>query len=58
MITLKNVKTLDGQTTDIQHSSPKNHVIDGEKKLMLIPGLIDSHLSCGSPEQDNWRFVL
>lgn len=58
MITLKNVKTLDSQTTDIVLSSPNTHVLDCEKKLTLIPGLIDSHVCCGSPHQDNWRFIL
>lgn len=58
MITIKNVKTLDGLTTDITLSSSKTHVIDAERKLTLFPGLIDPHVICGSPEQDNWRFTI
>ena len=53
MITIKNVKTVDGQTTTLKISSEKDQVLEAEGLLML-PGVIDTHISCGSPKQDNW----
>lgn len=57
MLVVKNVNTLDGETTDIQISSSSNEVIDAQG-LLLLPGLIDPHLSLGSLEQDNWLFGI
>jgi dihydroorotase len=58
MIIIHNVKTLDGQTGSVQLSSPKETVLDGENRLLLMPGLIDSHISCGPPDQDQWKFII
>lgn len=56
MITIKNVKTLDGQTTDLSVASSLNQSLDAEGRLLLFPGLIDPHLSLGSPSRENWMF--
>lgn len=58
MITIKNVKTLDGKTTDLQVPASLNHQIDAEGRLLLIPGLIDPHISLGSPESENWKLSV
>lgn len=57
MITIKNVKTLDGEINQIQISSTKDYLLDAEGHL-LLPGLIDSHLSLGSPEREDWAFSV
>lgn len=57
MITIKDVKTLDGETATINLLSRKEHVLDANG-LLLIPGVIDPHISCGSPRHDNWLFTV
>lgn len=57
MITIKNVKTVDGQTTTLKISSHKDQVLEADG-LLLLPGLIDTHISCGSPKQGNWLFAI
>jgi len=57
MITIKNVKTLDGQRTNIHFPSEKEHLLNGET-FLLMPGLIDSHICCGPPSHDHWEFVI
>lgn len=56
MITIKNVKTLDGQITDLRIPSPLNQNLDGEGRLFLFPTCIDPHISLGSPKRENWLF--
>jgi dihydroorotase len=56
MITIKNVKTLDGQTTDLHIASSSEHNIEAKGELLLFPGLIDPHISLGSPTRENWTF--
>ena len=51
MVTIKNVKTLDGQVIDFK-TFGKEEVIDAESKLLLIPGLIDPHFVLGN---NNWE---
>jgi dihydroorotase len=57
MITIKNIRTLDEQITDLHISSTKEHVLEGEGRL-LLPGLIDPHISFGSPNRENWAFAV
>lgn len=42
MITLKNVKTLNGLIGELTIESSGSQVIDGKKKLLLLPALIDT----------------
>ncbi len=58
MIIIKNVKTLDGQTRDVQIHSSRDYVLDAKGRLLMLPGLIDSHISIGSPHQNNWSFII
>jgi dihydroorotase len=57
MITIKNVKTLDDRIIQIKIASSFEHTIDANGKL-LLPGLIDSHISFGSPLEENWRLAV
>lgn len=57
MITVKNVKMLDGQTATLKLNSSNEHVLEADG-LLCLPGLIDSHISCGSPEEKNWLFTV
>jgi dihydroorotase len=56
MITIKNVRTLDGQTIDFHVNSTQEHSFDAKSQLLLFPGLIDPHISLGSPDRENWAF--
>lgn len=58
MITIKNVRTLDGQTTHIQISSPIDYTLEAKSRLLMLPGVIDSHISLGSPNRENWVFAI
>lgn len=58
MITIKNVKTLDGRVTDYTVSSQKEEIIDAHNKLLLLPALIDSHAYLGDPDQKIWEASL
>lgn len=56
MLTIKNVKTLQGKTQDITVKSEKDQVIDG-KNLTLLPALIDCHVhfrTPGAEHKENW----
>jgi len=55
MITIKDVKTLEGTLIDHQIPSVEDVVIDAKRRLILLPGLIDSHLCLGSPEHQSWQ---
>lgn len=45
MLTLKNIKGLDGNVQDYQIESASSQVIDGKGKLLLMPALIDTDVS-------------
>lgn len=58
MITLKNVKTLDGQIYTHQVDSAIDQVIDGKGNLTLMPALIDPHVhfrTPGAEQKENWE---
>ena len=60
MITVKNVRTLDDQITDLTIPSSKEYLIEAKEKLLLLPGLIDTHVCLGSIEHEttNWDLTL
>jgi dihydroorotase len=58
MITIKNVKTLEGQIIEKRLDSHLDQIIDGEGRLLLFPALIDPHVSLGSPNAENWAFAV
>jgi dihydroorotase len=58
MITIKHVKTLDGQTTHLQIASAKDYTLDADNRLLLLPGLIDSHISLGASNKDEWASAV
>jgi dihydroorotase-like cyclic amidohydrolase len=58
MITLKGIRTLDGQTIDLSLRSSSDHTLDANGRLLYLPGLIDPHISLGSPSGVNWNFGI
>lgn len=58
MITIKNVRTLDGQIIDLKVTSSVDRNVEANGQLLLLPGLIDPHLSLGAPNQENWTFGI
>ncbi len=58
MITVKNIKTLDDQIIDLQVISSIEQTIEAEGRLLLLPGMIDSHMTLGTPNQESWVFTL
>lgn len=58
MITIKNMRTLDGEINDFQIPSFRDQIIQAEGKLYLFPGVIDPHISLGSFTYKNWKFGL
>lgn len=58
MITIKNIKTLDGQKTELSLPSSSGQVIDAEGRLTLFPATVDPHISLGSPQGDRWKFSI
>lgn len=59
MITVKNARTLDGKISDYTIPSDGEHVtIEANKKLLLLPGVIDSHLCLGDPSSENWKLEI
>lgn len=58
MITIKNVKTLDGRTTDIQLSSLKEKTVEADHRLLLLPALIDPHMKSCFSNEENWNFTI
>jgi dihydroorotase len=60
MITIKNVKTLDNQIKDYTIPSLHDHTIEAGGKLLLLPGLVDPHISFGSinGENRNWDLAI
>lgn len=58
MITIKNVRTLGGKVEDITVEGSIEEVIDAERKLTMLPGLIDTHVHFRTPGQEhkeNWE---
>lgn len=58
MITIKDVKTLDGKIIDYSIPSPEEHIIDAQKRLVLLPGVIDTHTCFGPPTQETWKLAV
>lgn len=54
MITIKNVRTLDGQTQTINLSGEIEESIDAQGRLLYFPGMIDPHICFGPPDQSQW----
>lgn len=55
MITIKNAKTLDGRVIDQTVRSTVDQEIDAKGELLLLKGLIDSHIHLGSPTHESWK---
>lgn len=58
MITIKNVKMLDDQIGDYTIPSTTEETIEAEGKLLLLPGVIDSHICFGPLQQQTWDSAL
>lgn len=58
MIRLKNVKTLAGGIENFNIPSSKDYQLDGGNKLVLIPGVIDPHISFGPIETNHWNLAI
>lgn len=58
MITIKNVRTLDGEITNYDIPSSKDYIIEGKEKLWLLPGAIDPHICFGSIDSPNWNLAI
>lgn len=59
MITIKDVRTLDGKTIDYNIPSATDEMtIDAKKRLLLLPGVIDSHIYLGEPTQERWKLSM
>lgn len=58
MITIKNVKTLSGETVDYTVASSEQRVLEANEQLLLLPALCDPHISFGSLGSEEWKFAL
>lgn len=58
MITIKNVKMLDGRVVDYSVPSQKDSLIEADGNLTLLPALIDPHIYLGAPDQSGWENSL
>lgn len=58
MITLKNVRTLDGQVINFEIPSSESCEIEGAGKLLLFPGIIDPDICFGSTDSPNWNAAV
>ena len=58
MIIIKNIKSLDGDIIDLSIPSLSDQMIEGRGQLWLLPGVIDSHISLGSPQKKSWKFAV
>lgn len=58
MLTIKNVKTLDDRIVDYSIPSLEELTLDVEKKLLLLPGVIDPHISLGAAKSDRWKRAI
>ncbi len=57
MITIRNVKTLDGKVQDYTVESSENNEIDAKGALTLLPGMIDCHVhfrTPGAEHKEDW----
>lgn len=57
MIIFKNVKYTDGQIGDLQIASQQEQTLEANG-LLVLPALIDSHISLGLPERGNWATAI
>lgn len=58
MITIRDIKTLDGQITDLRIVSSFDQNLEAKGRLLLFPALIDPHISLGSPDREEWVFGI
>lgn len=57
MITIQNVKTLDGETRIVNIQSAKDHFLKADN-LTLFPGVIDPHITCGPVDSEQWLLTI
>jgi dihydroorotase len=58
MIKIKRVRLLDGSVEDFTIQSERDHVLDAEGKLTLLPALIDPHVHFrvpGAEHKEDWK---
>lgn len=58
MITIKNVRTLDGKIKNYEIPSPNDYTIEAKEKLLLLPGIVDPHICFGSIDNQNWNLAV
>lgn len=58
MITIKNVRTLDGEISNYEIPSTSDYIIEAKEKLWLLPGAIDPHICFGSIDSQNWNLAI
>jgi dihydroorotase len=58
MITIRNVRTLDGEITHYTIPSSKNYEIEANGKLVLFPAAIDPHISLGRVDSESWKLAI
>lgn len=58
MITIKNVRTLSEEIINFDIPGTKNFEINANEKLLLLPGVIDSHISFGLPQTEQWKLAI
>lgn len=56
MITVKKVRTLEGQVIDYTVPSSVDQTLDAEGRLLLLPGVVDPHICFGTMTEEarNW----
>lgn len=59
MLTIKNVRMLDGQIIQIEVNAERDHHFDAEGKFTVIPSLIDPHFHLvDNGQQADWKAVV
>jgi len=58
MITIKEVRTLDGQIVDYSIPSSSDASIDAKGHLLLFPGIVDSHICFGPSNEEEWLSAI
>nr|HEV8051306.1 hypothetical protein [Parachlamydiaceae bacterium] len=58
MISVKNVRTLNGDVTNYEIPSSDDRKIEAEGKLLLFPGIIDPDICFGSVDSQNWKAAI
>lgn len=58
MITIKNVRMLDGSTSDFTVPSTEDTTLDAMSRLFLIPGIVDTHIHLNSLNREDWHHDL